>query len=189
MAQSVKHLPTVQETRVRALGGEYPLEKEMATHSSVLAWRSHGQRAWWAIVHGWQRVRHTEWVTHTQAVSVRIFFFFLIHWFWAVLGLHCFGFSLVAVSEDYSLVAVRSFLLWWLLTRVRQYLWYMASAAAAQRAGSVVVAHRLRCSTVSGIISDQGLNPCLLHWQADSLPLSHKGSPRLWLKKKKRKEK
>ena len=75
MAQRVKHLPTVQETRVQALGGEYPLEKEMATHSSVLAWRSHGQRAWWAIVHGWQRVRHTEWVTHTQAISVRIFFF------------------------------------------------------------------------------------------------------------------
>ena len=35
----VKNLPAVQETWVRFLGREYPLEKEMATHSSVLAWR------------------------------------------------------------------------------------------------------------------------------------------------------
>ena len=35
----VKRLPAVQETWVRSLGQEDPLEKEMATHSSVLAWR------------------------------------------------------------------------------------------------------------------------------------------------------
>ena len=35
----VKHLPTMQETRVRSLGQEDPLEKEMAIHSSTLAWR------------------------------------------------------------------------------------------------------------------------------------------------------
>ena len=35
----VKRLPTLRETRVRALGGEDPLEKEMATHSSTLAWK------------------------------------------------------------------------------------------------------------------------------------------------------
>ena len=35
----VKHLPTMQETQVQSLGWEDPLEKEMATHSSVLAWR------------------------------------------------------------------------------------------------------------------------------------------------------
>ena len=35
----VKHLPTMQETRVQSLGWEDPLEKEMATHSSILAWR------------------------------------------------------------------------------------------------------------------------------------------------------
>ena len=39
MAQSVKNLPAVQETHVRSLGREDPLEKEMATHSSILAWR------------------------------------------------------------------------------------------------------------------------------------------------------
>ena len=39
MAQSLKRLPAMCETWVRPLGWEDPLEKEMATHSSVLAWR------------------------------------------------------------------------------------------------------------------------------------------------------
>ena len=39
VAQSIKNLPAVQETRVRSLGLEDPLEKEMATHSSILAWK------------------------------------------------------------------------------------------------------------------------------------------------------
>ena len=39
VAQTVKNLPAMQETRVRSLGQEDPLEKGMATHSSVLAWR------------------------------------------------------------------------------------------------------------------------------------------------------
>ena len=39
MAQLVKHLPTMQETMVRFLGREDPLEEGMATHSSILAWR------------------------------------------------------------------------------------------------------------------------------------------------------
>ena len=39
MAQTVKRLPAVQETWVRSLGREDPLEKEMATHSSTLVWK------------------------------------------------------------------------------------------------------------------------------------------------------
>ena len=39
IAQSVKNLPAMQETQVRFLGREGPLEKEMAAHSSVLAWK------------------------------------------------------------------------------------------------------------------------------------------------------
>ena len=39
MAQMVKHLSTMRETRVRSLGREDPLEKEMAIHSSAIAWR------------------------------------------------------------------------------------------------------------------------------------------------------
>ena len=38
VAQKIKHLPTMQETWVQSLGWEDPLEKEMATHSSTLAW-------------------------------------------------------------------------------------------------------------------------------------------------------
>ena len=43
---------------------------------------------------------------------------------------------------------------------------------------SVVVANGLSCPRTCGIFLDQRLNPCLLHWQADSQPLDHKGSPR-----------
>ena len=39
MAQSIKHLPAMQETQVQSPGWEDPLEKEMATHPSILAWR------------------------------------------------------------------------------------------------------------------------------------------------------
>ena len=39
MAQTGKNVPTMQETQVRFLGQEDPLEKEMTTHSSVLAWK------------------------------------------------------------------------------------------------------------------------------------------------------
>ena len=39
MAQMVKRLPTMRETQLQSLGGEDLLEKEMTTHSSVLAWK------------------------------------------------------------------------------------------------------------------------------------------------------
>ena len=39
VAQTVKHLPIMQETRVQSLGWEDLLQKEMATHSSILAWK------------------------------------------------------------------------------------------------------------------------------------------------------
>ena len=39
VAQKLKRLPPMRETRVRSLGREDPLEKEMVTHSSILAWR------------------------------------------------------------------------------------------------------------------------------------------------------
>ena len=40
MAHQVKNLPAMQETQVQSLGGEDPLEKEMATHCSILAWKT-----------------------------------------------------------------------------------------------------------------------------------------------------
>ena len=50
----------------------------------------------------------------------------------------------------------------------------------SRRAGSVVVAHGLSCSVACGIFPDQGSNPCPLHWQADSQPLRHQGSPKIF---------
>ena len=53
MAQTLKNPPAMQETWVRSLGQEDPLEKEMATYSSILAWRILMDReAWRATVHG-----------------------------------------------------------------------------------------------------------------------------------------
>ena len=53
VAQMVKRLPAVQETQVPSLGWEDPLEKKMATHSRILAWKNPMDRgAWWATVPG-----------------------------------------------------------------------------------------------------------------------------------------
>ena len=53
VAKVLKRLPSIQETWVRSLGREDPLEKGMATHSSVLAWRiPWTEDTWQATVHG-----------------------------------------------------------------------------------------------------------------------------------------
>ena len=50
---AVQNMPAVQETQIQPLGQEDPLEKEMATHPSILAWRIPMDRgAWQATVHG-----------------------------------------------------------------------------------------------------------------------------------------
>ena len=67
VAQTVKHLPTMWETRVRSLGREDLLEKEMATHSSILAWRI----PWTEEPDTSQRVRHN-WVTSLHFTSTLV---------------------------------------------------------------------------------------------------------------------
>jgi len=53
IAQTVKNLPAIQETWVRSLGQEDPLQKGVATYSSIVAWRNPTDRgAWSATVHG-----------------------------------------------------------------------------------------------------------------------------------------
>ena len=53
VAKTVGNLPAMQKTWVRSVGWEDPLEKGMATHSSILAWRIPiDRRAWRATVHG-----------------------------------------------------------------------------------------------------------------------------------------
>ena len=45
VAQMLKNLPVMQETQVQSLGWEEPLEEGTSTHSSILAWKIHGQRS------------------------------------------------------------------------------------------------------------------------------------------------
>ena len=59
MAQTVKNLPAMQETQVQTLAWEDPLEKEMATHSSILAWKiPRTEEPGGLQSMGLQRVRH-----------------------------------------------------------------------------------------------------------------------------------
>ena len=61
----------MQEMRVQSLGREDPLEKEMATHSSILAWKIPWARgAWQATVQGSQRVRHDYTRMHSGNVGI-----------------------------------------------------------------------------------------------------------------------
>ena len=69
MAQVVKNLPTMQETWVWSLGKEDPLEKGMATHSSILAWRTPCTEEPGRLQSmGSQRAGH-DWTTHTDYIQ------------------------------------------------------------------------------------------------------------------------
>ena len=69
MAQTVKNLPALRVTQVPSLGWEDPLEKRMATHSSILAWRvALGTGARQAIVPGVSKSDTTE-VANTSAFN------------------------------------------------------------------------------------------------------------------------
>ena len=71
VAQTVKHLSTMQETWVRSLGWEDPLEKEMAIHSGLLPGKSHGRRSlvdcspW-----GHKESNTTEWAWLTSMTNI-----------------------------------------------------------------------------------------------------------------------
>ena len=54
-------------------------------------------------------------------------------------------------------------------------------STGSRRAGSAIVAHGSSRSAACGILPDQGSNPCPLHWQADSQPLRHQGSPKFFI--------
>ena len=100
----------------------------------------------------------------TASFFLIFFFFFWLCWvFVSVRGL-----SLVAASGGHSSLRCAG------LSLSRPLL---LQSAGSRRAGSVVVAHRPSCSVACGIFLDQGSNLCPLHWQADSQPLRHQGSP------------
>ena len=80
VAQTVKRLPTMQETRVQSLGQEDLLEKEMATHSSILVWKNPMDGgAWWATVHGVAKSRTSLSLSFTYKRNHMISFCDLFH--------------------------------------------------------------------------------------------------------------
>ena len=96
-------------------------------------------------------------------IYIYIFYFWLRWVFVSVRGL-----SLVAASGGHSSSRCTGLSPSWPL---------LLRSTGSRRAGSVFVAHGLSRSAACGIFPDQGLNPCPLHWQADSQPLRHQGSP------------
>ena len=93
-----------------------------------------------------------------------------IYLFLAVLGLHFCARAFSSCGKRGPLfIAVRG-----PLTIVAS----LVGSTGSRRAGSVVVAHGPSSSVACGIFPDQGSNPYPLHWQADSQPLCHQGSPR-----------
>ena len=110
-----------------------------------------------------------------KEIHVLLFIYLFIYlWLcWVFVSVR--GLSLVAASGDHSSSRCAGFS----LSRP-----LLLRSTGSRRAGSVVVAHGPGCSAACGILPDQGSNPCPLHWQADSQPLRHQGSPRLHFLKK-----
>ena len=78
-------------------------------------------------------------------------------------------------SEQGYSSAVHRFLLV-MASLVAEHEWALGSMGFGT-CGSLALEHGVSCSVACGIFPDQGLNLCLLHWQVDSLPLSHQQSP------------
>ena len=85
VAQTVKNMPAMQETRVQSLSQEDPLEKDMATHSSILAWRipwreepsglhSRGSQS---VRRDWSNLAHTQPFKLLPSSSIKYFSFLL----------------------------------------------------------------------------------------------------------------
>ena len=100
-----------------------------------------------------------------------LLFFFFNFWLCCVF-VSVRGLSLVVASGGHSSLRCAGLSLSWAL---------LLRSTSSKRAGSVVVAHGPSCSVACGILPDQGSNLCPLHWQADSQPLRHQGSPDLVL--------
>ena len=106
------------------------------------------------------------WVLHLFFFKLWVYLFIYLWLCWVFVSVR--GLSLVAASGGHSssqrtgLSLLRPLLL---------------RSTGSRHAGSVIVAHGPSCSAACGIFPDQGSNPCPLHWQADSQPLCHQGSP------------
>ena len=99
------------------------------------------------------------------------------------LGLHCCTRAFSSCGERGLLCAVVPGLLIPVVSLVQalglqefRHVGSTVSTPRLQGTASIVGAHRLSCSPTCGMFLDQGSNPCLLHWQSDSLSPSHQGS-------------
>ena len=99
---------------------------------------------------------------------IYLFIYFWLCWVFVSMQ----GFSLVVASGGHSSLRCTGLSLSWPL---------LLRGTGSRRAGSVVVAHGPSCFAACGIFPDHGSNPCPLHWQADSQPLRHQGSPQFLL--------
>ena len=95
-----------------------------------------------------------------------LFIYFYLWLCWVFVSVR--GLSLVAASGGHSSSRWAGLSLSWPL---------LSRSTGSRHAGSVFVAYGPSCSAACGIFPDQGSNPCPLHWQADSQPLHHQGSP------------
>ena len=91
----------------------------------------------------------------------KIYIYINVYLFLVVLDLHCYVQTFSSWGKQGLLISVA----------------LLVEENGLYSAGSVVAAHKLSYSMARGNILDQGLNLCPLHWQADSQPLDHQGSP------------
>ena len=104
----------------------------------------------------------------SNIISFFLFLFIYLWLCWVFVSVR--GLSLVAASKGHSSSRCAGLS----LSRA-----LLLQRSGSRRAGSVIVAHGPSCSAACGILPDQGPNPCPPHWQADSQPLRHQGSPTL----------
>ena len=116
---------------------------------------------------GWSAKTHSNPLWSSSSCS--FFFFFVYLFIYGCVGSSfLWGLSLVAASGGHSSSQCAG------LSLSRPLL---LRSTGSRRTGSVIVVHGPSCSTACGIFPDQGSNLCPLHWQADSQPLRHQGSP------------
>ena len=129
-----------------------------------------GLAAPWHVGSSWTRAQ-----TRVLCIGRQILFFFFykfiylfIHFWLCWVFVSVRGLSLVVASGGHSSSRCAG------LSLSRPLL---LRSTGSRRSGSEIVAHGPSCSAACGILPDQGSSPSPLHWQADSQPLRHQGSP------------
>ena len=163
-----KSLPAMRKIQVRPLGQEDPLEKEMATHSSILAWKIPWMEEPGKSM-GSQRVGH-DWATNTfclYSLLCGIYYIKLNSPLWFLI--RPFRKCLISVYFLQIFVYLSALGLCCTIRDLCCVMWDLLLPA-----GILVVIRRL-CGMgfvalwhVGSLFPKQGLNPCPLHWSADS---------------------